>query len=67
MEWSDGSKPYKGKYTCEFDLEVDLPCTFEFSSKTAVQGEVITVRALNVNEDETPLLKQNLVQAIQIL
>ncbi|MGE5614675.1 MAG: M23 family metallopeptidase [Bacillota bacterium] len=60
MEWSDRSKPYKGKYTCEFDLEVDLPCTFEFSSKTAVQGEVITVRALNINEDESPLLKQNL-------
>lgn len=60
MEWSDGSKPYKGKYTCEFDLEVDLPCSFELSSKTAVQGDVITVRAINVNEDETPLLEQKL-------
>lgn len=66
MEWSDGSKPYKGKYTCEFDLEVDLPYTFTFSSKTAVQGEVITIRVLNANEDETPLLKQKLFKPFKL-
>lgn len=58
MEWNDGAKPYRGTYSCEFVRIIDLPPALEFSAKTVTQGDVITVRMHNVNENETPVLEQ---------
>jgi len=65
MEWS-GSSPYKGTYACEFDLAVDQPAVFEFSSNTVTQGDVITVRVHNANENEIPMLGQSLFKPFKL-
>ena len=58
--WNEENNPYKGKYTYEFNLFVDLPIYFEFDKLTISQGDFIKVGVYNVNDEQQPFLNQTL-------
>ena len=60
MDWSKSENPYKGAFTYQFGISVDLPAAFEFSKISIEQGEVVKVTVHNVNDGQTPELKQKL-------
>lgn len=60
ITWKDSDNPYKGSYIYSFDLTVEYPVYFEFSKQDIVQGDIMEVRAYNVNDDQVPFLKQSL-------
>lgn len=65
INWLEQGQPYKGSYAFEFDLNVDLPVSFEIPKHTLTQGEVVEIRVHNVNENEKPILKQSLFEHFQ--
>lgn len=62
LQWNNPDNPYKGTYTYCFNLDVDLPVSFEITKEELIQGEVAKVYVYNANEGEKPFIRQNLSQ-----
>jgi len=58
--WNEQACPYKGIYIYKFKLFINLPSYFEINKLSVVQGDMIKISAFNVDDDETPILKQSL-------
>jgi murein DD-endopeptidase MepM/ murein hydrolase activator NlpD len=65
MNWNQPDTSYKGTFTYQFDLVIDLPLAFDFSKLSVTQGEVIKIYVYNANEEDVPVLKQTLFEQFQ--
>ncbi len=61
LTWNDADQDYKGFATITIPVEVDLPESFAISKETVMQGDMIVVSALHVNDFSKLNIDQNIV------
>lgn len=61
LTWNkiDG-RTFNGKAVYEFDIQVDLPPTFEVSSTELYPGELLIIKASHINPDEAVTIKSDI-------
>lgn len=65
MEWTDPSKPYKGKYVITIPVSASLPEKFEFSRQTVVQGDMLEVAVRYVENPDDIIFEQSLFKGFR--
>ncbi|MFO7635688.1 MAG: M23 family metallopeptidase [Clostridia bacterium] len=62
MAWESPGNEYRGTHSYVFNLSLDLPVEFLFDKLTVSQGDFVSIRVRNLNEDQVPVLHQGIFQ-----
>lgn len=60
MNWTAGSKPYRGKALLSIPVQIEYPERFVFSKERVLQGEILEVTVYNARNPEDIFLEQSI-------